>query len=373
MGEPQWITYDAVAGGPELTSVELRQIQAAFFEGPAGGQVYSGVRYGTGAVSLAGTTITHQAVNFVIQGVASSTGAYVGFEPTGTKTLSPAHATLARVDRVWTEVQDTEADSSGQRRSIVVYALGTPGGAPASLPATATLQAEINVPINNTAGAVVVDKRTYYNAPPSMQLITASGNWNRPPGLKAIRVRGVAGGGAGGAAFATGVGQGTAGGGGGGGGYFEGYIDAAQLGSTVAVTIGAGGVAGAVPTAGGATSFGGFMSATGGGPGGNGNAASAVVALGGAGGAGTGGTVNIDGGDGDVGRVDAGAPVDCARGGNSVLGMGGQSGANILSSVGSQGQVYGGGGGGGANRASQTAVNGGPGAAGAVIVEHVFS
>ncbi|WBQ03029.1 glycine-rich domain-containing protein [Kribbella sp. CA-293567] len=372
MGEPFWITYEAGAAGPELTAGELRQIEAAFFEGPGGGRVFSGVKYGTGLVSLAGTTITHQALNFVIQGLTTTTGAYVGYEPQATKTLQAAHATLARVDRVWVEVQDHEVDASNQRRSIVVYAPGAPGGAAATVPTTAVLMAEINVPINNTLGATVTDKRTYYNPPPKIDRFNADGTWNEPAGCKWFKVRVQAGGGGGGGCLGV---AGTAhgeGGGGGGGGYTEKIYPAGALGASVAVTVGAGGIGGTPSSSkgadGGASSVGG-LTANGGIGGSQGTVgAGNTAASGGAGGTATGGDLNVSGSDGGQGRVLSGVSALHGWGGASYLG--GSAQARTAIGAGNSGKQYGGGGSG----AFVTTANqsGGPAADGVVIFEAHF-
>lgn len=379
MGEPLWITYDGGAGVPEYAAIELRQAMAGLYHGPAGGQVYSSVRYGTGLVSLAGTTITHQACNFVIQGTSSSTGAYVGYEPTDTKTLAAAHATLNRVDAVWILVQDNEADASGQRRSIVQYVQGTPGSGSAGVdgitgapPAPTTgsyvLLATIAVPLNNTPGAVVTDRRRFYNAPPNVQVFSSNGVWNKPANLKYVRVRVVGGGGAGGGSAATGVGQCSAGGGGGGGGYAESVIPASSLGPTVAVTVGTGGTvnSGATGGNGGNSSYGAFVAASGGIGGITVSASSAnTVGAGSAGGSGTAGDIRIDG-EGGEGALRLNASGIGGRGGSSVLGGGARSGGTTNGVAGGN---YGGGGSGASADASTGVRNGGAGAGGVVIVE----
>jgi len=88
------------------------------------------------------------------------------------------------------------------------------------------------------------------NPPPALQVFTASGTYTKPAGLSAIIVELVGGGGAGGDG-----GTATEGAGGGGGGYSRRRLAAAAVGVTETVTIGA---------AGGTTSFGSLLSATGG-------------------------------------------------------------------------------------------------------------
>lgn len=203
---------------------------------------------------------------------------------------------------------------------------------------------------------------------PTLQAFTATGPWNKPANLKAVRVRVIGGGQPGGASGTTGAGQGSAGGGGGGGEYAEAVIPASALPASVTVTCGA---------AGSASSFGPYVIANAGTAG----AASLVFAGGTANGGqgGTGGAGSFapifrrDGQDGDMGRVQGGEPIP-ARGGSSGLayGAGGQQTNTILAGPGQAGQPFGGGGSGAACRPSQAAQNGGAGATGGVIVEHIF-
>lgn len=389
MGDPIGITYDGVSGGPEYTAAEWRQAMAALAEGAAG-QAFSGVKHDTGLVTLAGTTITHAASNFIIQGIAATTGIYIGYEPQSTKTLTAAHASLNRVDAVWVRIQDHEADASGQRRSIVEYTAGTAGaggagvdgitGAPAAPATPYVLLATIFVPLNNTAGAVVTDRRTFYNPPPTLQVFTTSGAFVKAnfPGLKAVRMRLVGGAGAGGAGITTGASQGAAGGCGGGAQTCEAIIPVASLPASVTITIGAGGSAPAGN--GGDTTFGSLITANKG-SGGTNCAAPALnsTTAGGAGGTGTGGSwspvMRWDGQAGDVGRVITAWPVS-AGGGEAGLGAGhgGRQGSNIAGQInGGAGKLYGGGGAGGQNGASVTPGGlGGDGAAGLCVMELLY-
>jgi hypothetical protein len=176
----------------------------------------------------------------------------------------------------------------------------------------------------------------------SVQVITASGTWNKPAGLKRIKVT-VVGGGAGGSTNAS-----NSRGGGGAGGASIKTIEAASLGATESVTVGAGGAAG---SAGGTSSFGAHCSATGG------AALGTTLSNGGLPGVGSGGDLNLSGGGGDLSSTGG----HCAQGGSSYFGGGGAGLVNPASYIGDAGRAAGSGGGGGA-----------AGWTGVVIVEEFF-
>ena len=190
---------------------------------------------------------------------------------------------------------------------------------------------------------------------------TASGTFGKAtyPWLRAVRVR-CQGGGAGGGGSST---TNRSLGGGGGGGYAESFItNIAGLASSVTVTVGAGGDGGAADassnngTEGGASSFGSLVIAAGGGTG--------AGASGGSGGSSNTGDLVVGGG-GAGGGSGTNTPSIAGIGGSSVLGGGGAAlGDATTSTVGRDGQLYGGGGSGGRNASA-----GGNGAAGIVIVE----
>lgn len=211
----------------------------------------------------------------------------------------------------------------------------------------------------------VIDKQTF----------TTSGTdtWTKPIKAKWIYVRGVSGSGAGGSCALTGAAQCAIGGGGGGGGYFEKWIPASDVGDTEVVTVGAAGAAAAAGANdggnGGSSSYGSHCSATGGSGGSGAAAAGSAISGSGAGGVASNGDINIPGEAGDEGRWATGVVADATRGGNSVLGFGGNQASSINGAAGNPGQLYGGAGSGGLNTASQgTGKAGGAGAAGIVIV-----
>jgi hypothetical protein len=209
-------------------------------------------------------------------------------------------------------------------------------------------------------------------------LFSASGNYTPSPGARLIFVEVVGGGGGGGGADGGGPGNGfNAGSSGAGGGYAAGILAISALAPPVVVTVGAGGTAGtgaAQPTDGGTSSFGAFMSATGGTGGGSDTGApSNTPARGssgaGVGGLGAGGLINLRGG---AGRYSAGYTTTCvgAGGGHSAMGYGG--GDQVENANGRNGQIYGGGGGAAASLNTNTDYNGGTGAAGVVVITEVF-
>jgi len=205
------------------------------------------------------------------------------------------------------------------------------------------------------------------------QAFSASGTWTCPSGCRFIRVTLVGGGGGSGGAQAT-VAQCAASGGGGGGGGSISLIATSTLSASETVTIGAGGGGGTGSTgsngsAGGTTSFGSVVSATGGG-GGTGmvTGTTFLAALGGAGGVGSGGNVNMVGGAGGLSvRVNGGAAL-FATGGSSFLGGGGRGRSN---NVGDAVGAYGGGAG-ASSTFNATDRDGTAGANGFVFVEEYY-
>lgn len=216
------------------------------------------------------------------------------------------------------------------------------------------------------------------------KFITTSGTYTTPPGVKAIIVEVVGGGGGGGGCVAASTGAHTVSGGGGAGGTAKSFI-ALPLASYT-VTIGAGGTAGttagSVGGDGGTTSFGSVAVATGGAGGGGGNSGATssnnvLVASGGNAGKGTTGNISS-------GSYESASQAIAAFGSNVGSGGGstpyGTGGTRVGLSV--QGQTPGnnatgnGAGGGGAvgyaATTATTAVVGGKGSDGCILVWELY-
>lgn len=185
-----------------------------------------------------------------------------------------------------------------------------------------------------------------------------SGTWTVPAGITRVYVQAWGGGGGGGPGTLAAI----AGAGGGAGGYGA-ILTSVTPGNSITVTVGAGGTAGpllGVGGAGGTTSFGVLLSATGG----SGGAAGATGPT--AGGTST-AAINISGGKGNGGGalavIAAGGMGGSAGGGGGPGGGGSSSGG----SAGGAGSVPGGGGGGGGNTAVLAAA-GGVGGSGRVVI-----
>lgn len=173
---------------------------------------------------------------------------------------------------------------------------------------------------NEAASADYVDAAVAAASAPTVQSFTSSGTWNKPAGLKKIKVTVTGSGGGGGGGTSGGN---PSGGAGAAGGTAIKWIDAASLGATETVTInaaGTGGSAGNNGTAGGTASFGAHCSANGGALGNtNGQPSS--------GGTASGGDINITGGEGGAGIRSGAATEYGGRGGPSFWGGAGARGA----------------------------------------------
>lgn len=225
---------------------------------------------------------------------------------------------------------------------------------------------DANRTVSFPGDAIVSGTNTGDQPPPTTQVFSNSGTWNKPTGLKSVKVTVVGGGGGGGPSQGT---NSRSGGGGGGGGCSIKWIAAASLGSSETVTIGAAGSAGSGSSDGGnggTSSFGSHCSATGGNGGGPGSAVLASSGTKGHAGIGSGGDLNLSGGGG-------GPPTIANTAGGSVGGsshLSGGAGPSAQDSVAPDG-VAGAGGAGGC-RGTGSARDGGAGGAGIVIVEQYF-
>ncbi len=188
-----------------------------------------------------------------------------------------------------------------------------------------------------------------------VQTFGQSGTFAVPNGVTQVEVE-VWGGGSGSFASVSGIPSG----GGGGGGYGRKRVTGLTAGTQIGVTVGAGGAggtSGSNPTPGGSSSFGSFVTATGGGL--NPLASLASPQNGAPGGGGSGGDFNAGGSSGQAGISNVGG-----LGGAAPMG-----GAQNSGTSGNQGVFPGGGASGaGTGSAGNQAYPGGPGAAGFVIV-----
>lgn len=201
------------------------------------------------------------------------------------------------------------------------------------------------------------------------RVFTATGTYTPTSGMLYCIVECVGGGGGAGGVGATSGAMGASGGAGG-GGYSRKVCTAAEIGASIAVTVGTGG-AGNGPgnlagSAGNDSSVGALCIAKGG-------SGSSGVSTGGAGAGAAGGvagtgdfTVAGQAGKNGSGAVVATIPIATGDGGNAALGFG-HGGRSADISNGNPGQLYGGGGSGASDRAN-TSRSGGSGANGIVII-----
>jgi hypothetical protein len=192
------------------------------------------------------------------------------------------------------------------------------------------------------------------------QQFIASANFTVPADVYRVRARVWGGGGGGGGS----AGSGGAGSGGGGGGYAEGIVSVTP-GQIIPVTVGAAGAGGiSAPSNGnngGNSSFGGYVSASGGGMGYAGNGG-LQTSLAGVGGSGT-GSFAVSGSSAGIAFLVGTSP---AGGIGGSAGMGSGSPTISIGGVGAAGLFPGGGGNGG----SIGSFAGGAGAAGLVVIEY---
>ncbi len=212
----------------------------------------------------------------------------------------------------------------------------------------------------------------------NVQTFTASGTYTPSPGLVNAVIEVVGGGGGGGGCSAATSSLIACGGGGGGGGYAQKSVNAATIGASQIISIGAGGIAGTPSVnggTGGTTSFGSIVSATGGSGGVSATAAATIIQTqGGNSGIGVSGDVNIVGGGGrdGIGHLfTTGFFCVGGSGGSSYYGATkcntGTGGTGLDGKI---GNFYGGGATGAYNYASGSSIarNGGAGASGLVVI-----
>ena len=198
--------------------------------------------------------------------------------------------------------------------------------------------------------------------PTNTVIITASGTYSKPSGLKSAKFTVVGGGGGGGKGHSPSTGYCGCGGGGGGTAIF--FAQATDIAANNTVIIGAGGAAGTVAAgaSGGTTSIqlaSILVQATGGGGGLASDQPTYGPTLGGPGGVGSNGHVNMRGTPGDAQNSSGGGG---GNGGSSLLGGGGCAGGTSIAAYSEPGKPNSGGGGGG-NSA---------GGSGVIIVEEYF-
>ncbi|CNH95415.1 hypothetical protein [Yersinia intermedia] len=208
----------------------------------------------------------------------------------------------------------------------------------------------------------------------NIQNFTSSGTYTPTAGTKFIIVKVIGGGGGGGASLNTNSNQVSMGGGAGAGGTAISKLLISSITSTVSVIIGAAGLAGtvsAIATSGGGSSFGSYLSATGGRFGAAGlttTLGNSMLTFNGAGGDGSNGNIaNSIGGSGSQGIVLQSGYVSGA-GGSSSISAGGQPLSTTGSSNPGAGGRNGSGGGGAFSYTNSAVTNGGNGGTGVVYV-----
>lgn len=211
-------------------------------------------------------------------------------------------------------------------------------------------------------------------------LITGNTTYNPTTTMLFAEVIAVGGGGAGGGSQTTSSSQLSVGGGGAAGGIAAGIFSASVIGSSITVTVGAGGsgVSGATGNNGGQTIFGGLMSANGGGGGGSNISGTVAAGASPLGGTASGGNLyNLTGNRGQAGWLLSSGTNNIAIGGAGGAGFEGTGGgpasacatAGAVVSPGVLATGFGAGGGGSAALVSQSATAGGSGTGGAVIIK----
>lgn len=237
-------------------------------------------------------------------------------------------------------------------------------------------------PSKTDRGQVLAALRAQFSASGTTQFFlprvagfALTSSWTVPAGVTQIRVRLVGGGGAGGSSQATGSGQASVAPGGNAGCYGEGIFFGIIPGSIIPITIGAGGVPGAVGAAGGnggTSSFGTLLSAPGGHGGPTCPASTAPFVF-----APVAPSFVATGGGYILTRETAGSPGIAGPGGGNSLGgngapgpWGGAGPGFGGSSAANSAQGYGSAGGGAFSNQSSAGLQGGYGSSGCCIVEY---
>lgn len=230
---------------------------------------------------------------------------------------------------------------------------------------------------SNGAGALP----TWQNFPGfnaiNIQVFTSSGTYTPTANMSYCVLEVIGGGGGSGGTAANSSSNWSSSGGGGGGGYARKVVNAATIGASQTVTVGAAGTAGTAGNnnggSGGTSSVGSIVTATGGGGGTGGASSNATsIALGGAGGVGSSGDFNIHGSDGSPGLTASTGGISIGgNGGASIYGgsiQGNAAATGTAATGGNAGYTYGGGAGGGAGGNNAGTGAGAAGAAGIVII-----
>lgn len=231
----------------------------------------------------------------------------------------------------------------------------------------------------NEANFAAIPATAVTGRTPVLRKYTSGSTWNKPAGLLGVLAWVTGAGGGGGAPTTTASPQVSPAAGGGGGGTAHAWIDAASLGSSETVTVGAGGIGGATVLgspvdgeAGANSSFGALLVGGGGGGGslaGAGTSA-AYSGTGGSGGAPSGTAsprIDYTGSDGEHGLRLSSTIGKSGTGGSAGHGGGSTSGRTTTGD-GATGGSRGGGGAGGMHNGTASAQAGGNGSGGLVVV-----
>jgi hypothetical protein len=335
------------------------------------GLLKMGLNLQSTGISLVAPTTSGQSINYLIE---------AAFEETDTNLTVLPYYNAADPASPYLGPNNTSVAQATQR--IQRAQIQAKGGAPATTGAQLTPSVDAGwvglavVTIADGQTQVTAASITQLPTSPALQYklpnlrpgfaaidsFTSSGTFTVPIGVTQVRVTVIGGGGAGGTHTTI------PSGGGGAGGHGSATITGLTPGSQIPVTVGAGGSAftgGATGQggSGGTSSFGTYVSATGGSGGGGGSVV--TTAAGGGGGSSVGGNVNFSGSCGTDSIIPA------ARGGDGGGPGAGRGTTGLVQGI--AGYGYGGGGGGGGSSSTSgtgTGAPGGNGAGGLVIVEY---